>query len=265
MQVRKATGAPSFLLRRACALRYAPRFVLPRRWRKSVIKALAYACTAAVMLVVPLTAAPPLNATLTLRAYNTYGVPVSELRTAARTVQAMLSRIAIPTVWRNCRIVGRRSDAEADPCTDPVGVNELIIRVVGGAKTDGEAGAALGYSSIDGRRRIGTLATIFADRVSAVANSLYVDRGTLFGRAVAHEVGHLLLGESDHPSWGLMRGYWSGHTLIGNKAEDWIFSAEQGEQMRLALAGRLLAAAPRIVHAEAERENRPRQGAGSSQ
>lgn len=215
-----------------------------------MIRVLACVCTTAVMLSVPLAAAPPSMATVTLRAYNTYGVPVSELRTASRTVQTMLSRIAIATIWRNCRIVGRRSVEEADPCADKVGVNELIIRVVGGTREDAEAGAPLGYSSIDGRLRMGTLATIFADRVSAVANALYIDRGTLFGRTVAHEVGHLLLGESDHPTSGLMRAYWSGHLLIENKAEDWIFSSEQGQQMRLALVGRTLAAMPRVVQVQ---------------
>src|SRR4051794_15846885 len=168
-----------------------------------MIRALACVCTTAVMLVVPLAAAPPSTATVTLRAYNTYGVPVTELRTASRTVQTMLSRIAIATVWRNCRIVGRRSTEEADPCTDKIGVNELIIRVVGGTREEADAGAPLGYSSVDGRRRLGTLATIFADRVNAVANALYIDRGTLFGRTVAHEVGHLLLGENDHSASGL--------------------------------------------------------------
>jgi len=159
----------------------------------------------------------------------------------------MLSSVAIATIWRNCRIVGRRSAEEVDPCTDKIGVNELIIRVVGGTHEDAEAGAPLGYSSIDGRLRMGTLATIFADRVSAVANALYIDRGTLFGRAVAHEVGHLLIGEAGHPASGLMRAYWSGHTLIENRAEDWIFSSEQGQLMRMALVGRTVAAAPRIV------------------
>jgi hypothetical protein len=206
-----------------------------------MIKALACVCTTAVMLVVPLVASsptpPPPAATVILRAYNTYGVPLSELRTAYRTVQTMLASVAITTVWRNCRIVGRRSADETDPCTDRVGVNELIIRVVGGSRSELEAGAPLGYSAIDGRLRNGTLATIFADRVRAVANALYIDRGTLFGRTVAHEVGHLLLGENSHASSGLMRAYWSGHVLIDNRMEDWMFSSEQGQQMRLRLEG----------------------------
>lgn len=214
-----------------------------------MIKALACVCTTAVLLAVHLDAASetsslasPPAATVTLRAYNTYGVPLSELRTAYRTVQTMLANVAITTVWRNCRIVGRRSADEADPCTDRVGVNELIIRVVGGNRSELEAGAPLGYSAIDGRLRNGTLATIFADRVRAVANALYIDRGTLFGRTVAHEVGHLLLGENRHDSSGLMRAYWSGHVLIDNRIEDWMFSSEQGQQMRTRLGERTPAA-----------------------
>jgi hypothetical protein len=226
-----------------------------------MIKALAYVCTTAVILAVPLAAASqsaaavPSPATLTLRAYNTYGVPGAELRTAVRTVEAMLSRVAIATIWRNCRVVGRRSADETDPCSDRVGVNELIIRVVGaaGQAAKTEAGAPLGYSSIDGQLRKGTLATIFADRVSAVANALYIDRGTLFGRAVAHEVAHLLLGENEHTSSGLMRAYWSGHVLIANRIEDWNFSSEQGMLMRTALAARTVAAAPQLVQARSRK------------
>lgn len=55
----------------------------------------------------------------------------------------------------------------------------------------------LGFSYVS---KVGTnvLATVFADAVAKVAARDYVEPGTLLGRALAHEVGHLLLGTTDH-------------------------------------------------------------------
>jgi hypothetical protein len=157
-------------------------------------------------------------------------------------------------------VVGR-PDARLEPCVESVGRDELIVRIVGAASMthsaeiditgeDGDAHftpptVALGYSLIDIARGTGTLATIFADRVDRLSRALDVDRGTLFGRTVAHEIGHLLLGRQNHSELGLMRGTWTRHTLIENHREDWSFTREEASDMRLALQARSASATAR--------------------
>ena len=67
----------------------------------------------------------------------------------------------------------------------------------------------LGDSLVDTRLRGGALATIYVNRVATLAGRCDVDVQTLLARAVAHEIGHLLLGTSAHASSGLMRAAWS--------------------------------------------------------
>jgi len=210
-----------------------------------MLRASLCGCAAGVLSVLTVAASPaPSAAALVVRAYNSYGVPAHELDSAVRTVDGLLGSIAIRARWRNCRVVGRSSPDAVDDCAEPVAANELIVRVVRALRPfDGVA--ALGFSFIDPVRRSGTLATIYADRVAALSRALEVDGGTMLGRAVAHEIGHLLLGSERHAPVGLMRGRWSRHLIVDNSVDDWVFTAQQGLDMQSALTARVLLAEAR--------------------
>jgi hypothetical protein len=133
-------------------------------------------------------------------------------------------------------------------CNDVPTASELIIRIV--ATPHAITGVeALGYSHVDAYRRQGTLATVFADRVAALATALRIDEGTLLGRAMTHEIGHLLLGTLDHAPEGLMRGHWSKE----GRTADWLFSLTQAEQIRAALASRINGVPPALALARSTR------------
>jgi hypothetical protein len=200
------------------------------------------------LLAASTTTAGPTTAVI-VRAYNTYGVSSLDIRTAARTVKRLLAIIPIDMKWRNCRVVGDPVATPVDECNDPVARNEVIVRVVR-AMGPPEPDAPLGDSLIDPVLGSGTLATIYADRVLALSGSLDVDRGTLLGRAVAHEIGHLLLGSRRHSESGLMRGLWSRHTLLENRGGDWLFTYQQGLAMQSALDARLLARPAHAVRSD---------------
>jgi hypothetical protein len=101
--------------------------------------------------------------------------------------------------------------------------------------TSASLGDSLGYSFVEAGAARGILATVFADRVSALAVSAGVDAGQLLGRALAHEVGHILLGRADHPRAGLMRGRWTVADLQRNRPHDWTWSRREGDDLRRAL------------------------------
>jgi hypothetical protein len=82
---------------------------------------------------------------------------------------------------------------------------------------------ALGASVVEARARGGTLATVFLDLIEPVAHRTGAGVHTLLGRAIAHEVGHLLLGTSTHSPTGLMRATWTDHELGRNDERDWLF------------------------------------------
>jgi hypothetical protein len=94
----------------------------------------------------------------------------------------------------------------------------------------------LGTSILDRGQRTGVLMTLDTSPIRGIAAGASIDFATLLGRAIAHEVGHLLLGSGDHTPIGLMRALWSQDELRGLKPAHWGFSAREEARMRERLA-----------------------------
>lgn len=80
--------------------------------------------------------------------------------------------------------------------------------------------------------------TVFPDLVGNIARDARVDHPSMLGRAIAHELGHLLLGNVRHSDAGLMRAFWSRGEIARNSRPDWLFRPQQSRQMRDRLASR---------------------------
>jgi hypothetical protein len=89
----------------------------------------------------------------------------------------------------------------------------------------------LGEANIDVVRRTGSLATVYANRARWFADASGVDLSTVLGRAIAHEIGHLLIGTTMHPPTGLMRGVWAAKDVAG---EHWVFTEREAVALRQA-------------------------------
>jgi hypothetical protein len=77
-----------------------------------------------------------------------------------------------------------------------------------------------------------TYALIFYPRIDEFCEDRRVPRPLLLGLAVAHELGHLLLGMNSHASGGLMRGRWVASDLCPTCRAKWVFTSEQSEMLR---------------------------------
>ena len=55
----------------------------------------------------------------------------------------------------------------------------------------------------------GAVAFVFSHRAAAIARIQEVDLGLLLGHLMAHEVGHLLLGNRNHSAGGIMHDPWT--------------------------------------------------------
>jgi hypothetical protein len=189
-----------------------------------------------VASVLPLMAA---DEPLVVRAYNTYGLSASDLQTASETVTRLLSDVAPDVRWRNCVIAGRRSHAGADRCADRLARNEFIVRLVAGGRGRIEdRTAVIGYSFIDPVQRVGSLATVYADRAVSLSAGFGASAGTMVGRAIAHELGHLLAGSHAHTDSGLMRQNWRPGLVPSVRDADWAFTRAQALAMRSGLEAR---------------------------
>jgi hypothetical protein len=164
---------------------------------------------------------------IVVRAYNMSHVPAREMTQARTTAAAILAQASIDVVWRDC----------GAGCAEPLGDRDLIVRVVAAPK--GVVPNELGYSMIDMREQGGTLATVYADRVeSLAARAGGGPAGTLLGRAMAHEIGHMLLGTARHSSTGLMRAEWLDREVRRDFAPDWTWSSDEVSDMHRHLSAR---------------------------
>jgi hypothetical protein len=180
-------------------------------------------------LAAPVAADPePPGARLVLRVYNVFGLSTPDLATAHATVRDVFDQAGIQIVWRNCLSTG------ADPCAERLAGNEIVVRLMHspyGARVS-TADLTLGYSSVQRDLRRGSFTTVYPDRVDTIAQRFGRDHGLLLGRAIAHELGHLLFGTTTHAASGLMRARWSGRPMAAPAPEDWLFSASEGRQLR---------------------------------
>jgi hypothetical protein len=96
----------------------------------------------------------------------------------------------------------------------------------------------LGYSLIDTSRAAGALATVYVDRVQWLCAQARVPSAIIVGMAMAHEIGHLLLGTNAHGTAGLMRAVWSYRELQRRDPLDWTFTDGEAARMIRALRER---------------------------
>jgi len=216
--------------------------------RPLMLRALVFACMALLPSASSVDAQTVVAQKLVVRSYNTIGVPLPMLDRAESTIAQLLREAGIDSKWRNCRTTKGPSSQSTDLCLDVTKASEVIVRLVRAPRaiTDVEV---LGYSHVDAYRGEGTLATVFVDRVRALATALRIDEGTLLGRAMTHEIGHLLLGTLDHAQQGLMRGHWS----TDGRATDWFFSITQAQRIQAALASRINGIPPALALARSTR------------
>jgi hypothetical protein len=172
---------------------------------------------------------------LVIRVYDSAGVTSVDRSRAIARADAILTRSDIDIEWLDCpaRKFGRPSPG----CDTPRARTELIVRLAN-APADGNQGSrwqALGYSLIDTTTGTGTMATVFVDRVTRLARHARMDVATVLARALAHEIGHLILGTNEHSHAGIMRETWTAQQLTSTRAQDWHFLPAQSEQMRQAL------------------------------
>jgi len=164
---------------------------------------------------------------LVVRIYDSAGVPARVLEHARQRAGVTLAAAGIEPIWRPCHASG---------CISRPKPHEIAIRIVN-ATALSERGS-LGFAVVDVVERAGTLATIYVDRVNVLAAQAGVDRGELLGRAIAHEIGHLILGTVEHARFGLMRATWMADELRRDMPLDWVFTEAQGAEMRCRLDAR---------------------------
>src|SRR5215472_4410676 len=124
---------------------------------------------------------------LVVRTYDTVGLTPRAIGHALASADATLAAIGIAPIWHPCH---------APLCVPRPKPHEIDVRIVNATALTPPG--VLGSAAVDVAQHAGTLATVYADRIAALAAASGTDEGELLGRAVAHEIGHLMLGTAGH-------------------------------------------------------------------
>ncbi len=167
---------------------------------------------------------------LRVRVYDYANLSAPMRKEMRQTAERVLRMAGVAPKFIDCYIDGGATDSPG--CVGLMGPAEVMLRIF--RPKPAMKGEQLGYAAMTAQG--GACITAFADPGRRRARVGALSDGVLLGHAVAHEVGHLLLGASSHSSAGIMRPFWR------PVDEEWmakgvlVFGGGEADRMRAALA-----------------------------
>ncbi len=192
----------------------------------------AFGAVAAMVLAAPLVGQA--QTTLTVRTYNNFGVSPDDLSAARPHVEAVFHDTGIELSWVDCWYRDKEMAETSAQCSDPLKANEVILRLQAATPLPGKRYVSMGFALVNIAEGVPFLATVYADLVRTISRDAHLDFQLLLGRAIAHEIGHLLLDTNRHAESGLMRAGWSNAELRQNAPRDWSFRSGEIDVIRSA-------------------------------
>jgi len=175
---------------------------------------------------------------ITLRVYDYVRVDRPGLLAAEGEAAAILAQAGVEARWVDCPTSEGKLDKYPD-CPSAWQATDFVLRVLPKAMVGSHAKWQEAIGSTPECGRVGTCtSSIFFDRANRLAEGTSATLPVLLGRAMAHEIGHLLLGANSHSRTGIMRAFWSGEELSLLARPYLLFTPEQSQRMKTRLSER---------------------------
>ena len=172
---------------------------------------------------------------ITVQVYNWASVATQILTAAEGDATRIFREAGIAVSWLNCPL--SISEAADNPiCIEPCPPSRFAVRI------NSEMPANLARTSLGvALSESGVYATIYYSRVEEYAKERIATDSQILGHAIAHEMGHLLLGPVPHARFGIMRGEWTAEDLQSITMGAFLFSPRQSALIRQAAMRRFSA------------------------
>jgi hypothetical protein len=171
-----------------------------------------------------------------VRIYNFATARASEIVKAMTEVTALYQTAGVRLTWTEC-LASVTHQSDADPCrqTD----YSFTVTLLQDAPSFCSRGA-LGFALV-GVERLNHAAVILS-RIDEISD-LAVRSHLILACAIAHELGHLILGHRPHGSSGLLRSRWKSADILAIARGNMSFSPAEITRLHDALAARRTRAA----------------------
>jgi|SRR5208282_5426134 len=193
---------------------------------------ISFATTILLLLATSATAQTPPPYTVTISMFNDAAVPPAVVDRAEEIASRIFAQSGIVLHWLPC---GREEESleEQSACSQPLFPEHLHVHIVNGPSYLKDSVYGISYLSAE---ESGTQADVFYSKIARFHGAGLSDAGILLGHAIAHELGHLLLGSNSHSMTGIMRGNWCTEDLTHMAQGSLFFSEGQSRKMKAKLS-----------------------------
>jgi len=173
--------------------------------------------------------------------YNLAAIPRDTLAQAEIDAGKVFGRTGIQLTWLDYPLDDKEEIGTGQVRHPPFGPADVRLRLLNKRLTELEGthphslGLALPCAEADGS----CFVNVFYQRAQELAEEGDLGLATVLGHAIAHEIGHLLLGSNAHSPRGLMRAKWGPKDLQGASKGDLLFQAKEAEIIRAHVAARM--------------------------
>ena len=173
-----------------------------------------------------------------VRVYD-YALTRALLLRSESEATAILKHAGLETTWVDCPLataeVASHPECEAQP-----GATDFVLRIITAAQAEKLPAhtEAMGKALDCLPGEAGCSAYVFYRNVQRSAREGDASEYQLLGHAMAHELGHLLLGRNTHSPTGIMRARWSSPEIRTIAVSYLLFTDEQAQRMREEISAR---------------------------
>lgn len=184
-------------------------------------------------------------ATLKVLLYDYVGLEPGLTQRSVHAASQAFLRAGLPSEWELCRSPRRPREEDCRARPGPLVVQMRLHPRSHGKKLD-RSMYEFGYA-ITPQGGFGVIAGVYVDRAQLLAREQGYSLAVILGHAMAHEIGHLLLGARSHSRSGLMTRVWRDRELRLASTGLLRFSSKQARRMRRQVSVRPLRAEPSRV------------------
>jgi hypothetical protein len=170
---------------------------------------------------------------VTIGLLNSAQVPVRTLSKTQNQVSYILAKAGVQVTWLSCPRAAIPEQG-GNPCSGQMGAADFVVDVEA-RKPAGTPAESLGATPVDPvEGRCGKVASVYYSAVLGMRRAVDDIPGIL-AAALAHEIGHLLLGPKAHSDFGVMSPHWSKEELRRAGTGQLLFTAAEAARLRLAV------------------------------
>jgi hypothetical protein len=169
---------------------------------------------------------------LRVSVYNSSPFLASAIAGAEADAGRVLRYAGVEVLWLNCP-QDVQQEAPHGLCSEVSFPSHLSLRIVRASQGLKATTIGISFSAKDGK---GCYADLFYESIQKLHEETYASPSLILGHAMAHELGHLLLGANSHSPSGLMRAHWTREDLGNASKGNLRFSKEQSARITTRLA-----------------------------